>query len=288
MFAETFDDRCCALGEGPLWHHDRQSLFWFDIDNKKLFEKKVGGIRAEFDFDRTVSAAGIVDSNRILIASERDLFVFDLETKQQKVLCELESDNPVNRSNDGRADSRGGFWIGTMGYNAEPNSGAIYRFYLGELRQMFSGISIPNSICFSPEGSTAFFTDSVEKIIWRVDLDEHGWPASIPEPFVNLQHEEFAPDGAVVDAAGKLWSAQWMASRVAVYSQDGEFIESHSLPTSQTTCPSFGGQDLSTLFVTSAGDHLPDGLVGTQPMAGFVFKIEGVGPGQAEHRVIVD
>jgi sugar lactone lactonase YvrE len=287
MTAQVFDDASCSLGEGPLWHPDRQTLFWFDIDNKVMFEKAVNGKRVEYRFDRTVSAAGLVDGNELIIASERDLFVFDLETRRQRVLCGLEADNPVTRSNDGRADPYGGFWIGTMGYNAEPGAGAIYRYYKGELRKLYSDITISNSICFSPDRSTAYFTDSVVKVIRRVALDADGWPANEPEDFIDLSGEAFAPDGSVCDAQGRLWSAQWDASRVAVYSQTGKLEQVHSVPTSQPTCPSFGGPDLSTLFVTTAGAHLSDDLKSTQPQAGFVFGIDALGPGQSEHRVIV-
>ena len=287
MTVQIFDHASCSLGEGPLWHPLRQSLFWFDIDNKVLFEKSFDGERKEFHFDKTVSAAGLVDDSNLVIASERDLFVYNLASESQQVLCQLEADNTVTRSNDGRADPFGGFWIGTMGYNAERNAGAIYRYYKGELRQLYRDITISNSICFSPDSKTAFFTDSEKQVIHRVDLDAEGWPAADSSDFINLQGEGFAPDGCVCDAQGRLWSAQWGASRVAVYSDRGELIETHVLPTSQPTCPAFGGPDLSTLLVTTAGAHLPVELKGKEPQAGCVFAIEGLGPGQAEHCVLV-
>jgi len=286
MSAWVFDDTCCSLGEGPLWHPGRQTLFWFDIDNKVMFEKAIGGDRMAYRFDRSVSAAGLMAAGELMIASERDLFAFDLETRQQRVICELEADNPLTRSNDGRADPFGGFWIGTMGYNAEPNQGAIYRYYQGEIRKLFAEITVSNSICFAPNRSVAYFADSDVKVIWRVALDNDGWPVGEPSEFIDMRGEAFAPDGAVCDTAGRLWSAQWMASRVAVYSDRGELLATHQIPTSQATCPAFGGVDCSTLFVTTAGAHLPDELQGTEPRAGFVFQFDGVGCGQAEHLVV--
>jgi 2-dehydro-3-deoxyphosphogalactonate aldolase len=46
-----------------------------------------------------------------------------LTTGSLETLCALEAENPLTRSNDGRADPQGGFWIGTMGKNAQPQRG---------------------------------------------------------------------------------------------------------------------------------------------------------------------
>ena len=80
----------------------------------------------------------------------------------------LEADNAATRSNDGRVHPSGALWIGTMGRKAEKGAGAIYHFGGGELRRLYAGISIPNAICFSPDGATAYFTDTREAILYRV------------------------------------------------------------------------------------------------------------------------
>ena len=160
-----FDDTQCTLGEGPLWHPLRGTLFWFDILGKRLHSKA-----GQWQFDDYVSAAGWVDADRLIIASQTALIRFDLSDGSQTPLCPLEADNPVTRSNDGRADPQGGFWIGTMGINAEPGAGAIYRYFKGELRQLFAPVTISNAICFAPDGKTAYFTDTPTQKIMRVAL----------------------------------------------------------------------------------------------------------------------
>ena len=199
-------DHRCILGEGVLWHPERHSLFWFDILGQRLFEK-AGEYLRFWDFDRPVSAAGWVDKDRLLIAAARDLVVFDLTDGHEESLCPLEADKPTNRSNDGRADPQGGFWIGTMGFDADPGAGAIYRWYRGRLECLFPAITIPNAICFAPAGRLAYFTDTVTGVIRRVALDAEGWPMGAPEEWLDLRPEGLNPDGAVVDAKGSLWNA---------------------------------------------------------------------------------
>jgi len=271
-----YDATQCQLGEGPLWHPERQELFWFDILNHRLHTKG-----QHWQFDTYVSAAGWVDKDTLLIATAEALRHFDITTGDNRIVIPLEADNLITRSNDGRADPQGGFWIGTMGIDAEDRAGAIYRYYRGELRQLFAPITISNAICFAPDGRTAYFTDTPTQKIMRVGLDEEGWPTGDPQLHIDLSGTDFRPDGAVVDADGNLWNAQWGAGRVAGYAPDGTFLESFSFGATQTSCPAFGGDDLSTLFCTSAAVGL-DG--DTQ---GATFWTETRFTGQAEHRVIL-
>lgn len=273
-----WDDRICKLGEGPLWHPQRGELFWFDILGKTLHSKA-----QSWTFPVHVSAAGWVDDDTLLLASATALSRFDLATGDTTELVPLEADNPVTRSNDGRADPQGGFWIGTMGLNAEPGAGAIYRFYKGELRQLYADIQISNSICFFPDGDTACYTDTNTQQIMRVRLDADGWPVGDPWVHIDLTGTDFRPDGAVIDAAGHLWSAQWGVGRVAVYDTDGQEAAAHDLPATQTSCPAFGGADLSTLYVTSASVGLGD----RRAHDGETFAISTDTTGQPEHRVIL-
>lgn len=282
MSVTVFDDRPCALGEGPLWHPVRKQLFWFDILGKRLMSR-TDKSSLEWQFDKHVSAAGWVDADRLLIATETALIRFDLVTGASHELVHLEADNPVTRSNDGRADPLGGFWIGTMGRNAEPGAGAIYRFYRGELRLLFPDITISNAICFTPDGRFACFTDTPRRQIMRVPLDARGWPAAEPTVFIDLTAEGLTPDGAVIDAQGCLWNAQWGASRVARYGTDGRFLSAVTVPSVHTTCPAFGGADLKTLFVTSA----TEGLAAPAPGDGLTHQGVLDVAGQAEHRVIL-
>jgi sugar lactone lactonase YvrE len=276
---QVFDDHVCALGEGPLWHPEREALFWFDILGKTLHCR--GASHQSLVFDDYVSAAGWVDKDTLLIASSTALWRFDIPSGARERIVALEADNPVTRSNDGRADPQGGFWIGTMGINAEAYAGAIYRYYRGELRQLFDKITISNAICFAPDGKTAYFTDTFSKRVQRVALDGDGWPKGAPETYVDLRAEGLNPDGAVIDAMGNMWNAQWGAGRVACYDADGTFVRRIAVPASQATCPAFGGQNYTTLYVTSASDGVDEA------QGGMTFSIDAGIQGRREHQVVL-
>ncbi|QFS83107.1 L-arabinolactonase [Roseivivax sp. THAF40] len=275
-------DTSCTLGEGALWHPEEQALYWFDILGKRLYRHD-GRRQQSWPFDTHVSAAGWIDPGRLLIAGEGGLFAFETETGAREEIAAIEPDRPEMRPNDGRADPWGGFWISTMRKDKSGADGAIYRFYQGEVTQLYADLEIPNAISFAPGGAYAYFCDTRARIIRRVALDGEGWPAGKPREFVDLRDEGLNPDGAVVDSQGNLWNAQFGAGRVACYTPDGAFMTAIGLPAGQVTCPAFGGPDLSVLYVTSAAD----GAGKDDRLSGATFAVPTGFKGQRAHRVVL-
>ena len=275
----------CDLGEGPLWHPKRQSLFWFDINAFKMFNWHDGKLET-WTFSEPVSAAGWIDEDSLVVASATALIKLSLSTGNKETLVLLEDDMPHTRSNDGRADPWGGFWVGTMGLKAELNAGSIYRFYKGELRKLHQNITIPNSICFSPNQSFGYFADTRKEKIWKQHLDsETGWPIDEPIVFVDLEPLGLHPDGSVCDSEGYLWNAQFGASRLARYNPNGLLDRVVDLPVSQITCPAFGGESLNTVFATTAFKGLDSDDLIAQPLAGKVFYFQTEIVGLSEYQV---
>lgn len=283
MTANLFHDGSCELGEGPLWYDDK--LYWFDINASKLFSLGFNESLSYWQFNEPFSAAAKLEDGHLLLASATGLWKFSPESGDKVKLVSLESDNPMTRSNDGRADRQGGFWIGTMGLKAEAHAGAIYRFYKGKVTQLLSDVTIPNSLCFSPEGSIAYFTDTKEKTIYKWYLDEEGWPQGEPEVFIEIKDKNASPDGSVVDAKGFVWNAQWGASRVVRYSPEGKEHTVIHLSVSQPSCPAFGGDACDTLFVTSAREGLSKAELFKEKLAGSVFSYPLTVSGLAEPMV---
>jgi sugar lactone lactonase YvrE len=112
-----------------------------------------------------------------------------------------------------------------MGRNAEKGAGAIYRFWQGELRQLYTGVTIPNAICFSPDGATAYFTDTSKAILHRVAIDPaNALPTGNAETLYDHRGGVGGLDGAVVDQDGLIWNARWGGSCIDVYTPGGDRV----------------------------------------------------------------
>ncbi|MGN7772829.1 SMP-30/gluconolactonase/LRE family protein [Phyllobacterium sp. 22552] len=282
----VFHDVPCQLGEGPGYDPLTKNAWWFDIVTGRLFEKPLaGGDVAIHQLGQMASALAVVDAQHQLISTETGLVLRDRHTGVLKMHQPIEADNPITRSNDARVHPAGAFWIGTMGKKAEQGAGSIYWYRKGELRKIFNDITIPNSICFSPDGSISYFADTDKNIIWRVDTDpETGLPIGEPTEFYRHQ-EKGGVDGSVVDGDGNLWNACWGRSAVDVYSPSGKRIHSITMPVKQPSCPAFVSEDTASMIVTTAYHDMSEAYHKTDPDAGKTYLVELAGKGRFDRPV---
>lgn len=279
----VLSDDPCHLGEGPTYDATTDTAWWFDIREGRLFEAQLGRNSVRIHaLGRMASALGRIDAERQLIVAEDGLYIRKLADGTMTLVCPLEADNPATRSNDARVHPSGTFWIGTMGRKAEPGAGAIYAFHRGKISVLFSRISIPNAICFSPDGAVGYFTDTSRAVLYAVPLNPAtGLPRGEPE--VLLRHTGIGGlDGSVCDADGNIWNACWGAGRIDIYSPQGERLRSLRVPAMQASCPAFVGANLSRLLVTSAWQDLGAAERAADPQAGFTFLLDASARGRAE------
>lgn len=281
--AELFVDSRCELGEGPFWHPLLERLFWFDILNQTMLSAGTDGhIVDRITFKDTVSAGAVIDKQSLAIAQSGALLRYDFATDSTSIIAEIEGDIPTNRTNDSRVDRSGGFWIGTMGRKAEAGVGGVYQYRAGQTTKVIESIRIPNSICFSPDGRTAYFTDAGKMIVKCATDPATGLPVGPWEDFFTMEGPGGA-DGSVVDSEGYLWNARWGGGKVIRISPDGKLDKVVEVPgVSQVSCPAFGGNDLKTLYITTAREHMTPEQLESEPHAGSVFAVALDVPGIAE------
>lgn len=273
-----------TLGEGPLWHRGRSELLWFDITGRHLRRLSPGtGIIESAALTGAASAAGIIDDHSVLLATTAGLGRLDVESCTWQPLTPFPSAAADVRPNDGRCDPWGRFWIGTMADPVRPDAGALYRFD-GRLAMVRQPVTVPNAIAFAPDHRTAYFADSPTQTILAFDLDPDDGTILGTRFFARLEGPA-VPDGAVVDAEGFLWNAEWNGARLTRYAPDGRIAKTLPLPVSRPTCPAFGGPDLRTLFITSARYGLDEAALAREPLAGALLAFDVAVAGQTETAV---
>lgn len=276
----------CHLGEGANYDAASNTAWWFDILERRLFQADLGsGAIQIHTLPWMASALAMIDDRRQLLAADDGLYVREIASGALRLLIAVEADQPGNRSNDARAHPSGTFWTSTMGCRAEQGAGAIYALHQGQLSRLFAGISIPNAICFSPDGATGYFTDSRENVLCRVALNSvTGLPTSTPSA-LHLHRGEGDLDGAVVDAEGLIWCARWGGGCIDAYAPDGRRVRTVHVPARQPSCPVFVGATFDRLLVTSASQGMDPAARATDPEHGRTFLLDVAARGRPEPRV---
>ena len=262
----------CVLGEGPVWD-DRLACLWFtDIQQSELLCWHHGEARLERIVlpERLGSLALTDDAGVLLLALASGFALFTPASGKLEWLHKVEPNDRGVRMNDGRVDRQGRFWAGSMVEDevlAPPERGTLYRLDppgTAAPVALRDGISISNSLCFSPDGAHAYFADTPTRRILRYPANGALGPGEV----IAQTDRDCWPDGSDVDALGRLWNAQWGGSRVTVYGPDGTIAGCLALPVSQPTCVAFGGAGFDLLFVTSASEGLDRNA---EPHAGDVL-----------------
>ena len=262
------------LGEGPVWCPRERALYWVDIRGRLLRRWTERGEQVtSWPMPEEIGSIAIADQGGVLVALRSGIALFDAMAGSFTKLADLPEHGPNLRCNDGKCDRQGRFWVGTMEMGTIAPTGKLYRLDDRGCTVMRTGIEIPNSLCWSPDGATMYWADSLQRKILAFPYDTAtgvpGAPtvlAEVPAPAV--------PDGATVDAEGFVWSAQYGGSRVVRYARDGRVDRVLDLPAVQITSCAFGGSDLGTLFVTSATQNLSAEALAAQPLAGALLAVD--------------
>ena len=274
------------LGETPLWCPRTRRLWWIDIERPKLqsFDPATGR-HAVFPFSSTyLGSLALHAAGGFVVALDNALHRFDPSSRTLGRIAEIEPADAGTRLNDGRCDAAGRLWIGTMDAAIEQPLGSFYRVEPdGRASRLFGDIIVTNSVALSPDGRTLYMSDTRRFMLWAFDLDADDGVLSNRRVFVDYTGQAGRPDGACVDADGCVWNAVFAGRSVVRYTPSGAVDRVLALPVTNPTCVCFGGDDLRTLYVTTATKMIAPDVLAREPLAGAVLACRVGVQGVPEH-----
>jgi D-xylonolactonase len=271
------------LGEGPIWHAATGSVYFVDIKGRKIHRCEADG-SDQRTWDAPGQASFIVplESGGFVVGLRDGVHLFDEATGAFTPLHHVEADVEHNRFNDGFVDAQGALWFGSMHDPETDPSGALYRLDAkGVVTKVDPDYIITNGPAVSPDGATLYHTDTLGKQVYAFDLAADG-SLSNKRPFVRIEGAGW-PDGMAVDADGFVWIAVFRGHRIERYSSAGQLVQTIAFPVPNITKLAFGGDDLRTVYVTTAWKGLSSEERAQYPLAGALFTFRTDTPGMAQH-----
>lgn len=269
------------VGEAPVWDPRVGRLIWVDIPNNHVFSTDPStGETSRRELDRAV---GVVLPRAAggYVAALQDGFYALPDEGAPELIAAVEADDPTTRFNDGETDPQGRLWAGTMGWEAEPAAGSLYRLDVdGTVTRMVEGVTISNGLGWSPDGTIMYYVDTPTLRVDCFDFDPLTGDIAHRREFVTIRHGGGRPDGLTVDSEGAVWVATWPGHGVHRYLPDGSLDAVIPLPVSNVSSIELGGPDLRDAFITTAWELLSEDEHAAQPLAGSLFRTRVDVPGQ--------
>ena len=272
--AELLFDTKSVVGEGPIWDFENNILYWVDIISKELhFHDPATGSHEVRTLEAMPGTVVCRQSGGLLLALDSGFAFYDIQTEAVTPVADPESDIPANRFNEGKCDPAGRLWAGTMRMSEDKPTGSMYRLDADlSVHKMFDNITISNGICWSSDLKTMYYIDTPTMKIEAFDYDNATGAIENRRVCCHVSEEESWPDGMAIDVEGKLWVGHFFGKHVRRWDPDtGKCIDKIELPCSNVTACAFGGENLDTMYITTATADIPEEERAQQPLAGGLF-----------------
>ena len=264
-----YGDLC---GECPLWSPETKDLFWVDCLGLRFYRLDwERGVHSLLKQGFEIKGFAFNRGGGFVITNSAGIWLWDGSQNPRLLISEVEGNKC--QMNDCIADPRGRLLAGTCFYDPQakyPLGKLVTVESDGKARILDDGFHMANGLGFSPDGRTLYFTDSAVRRIYAYDYNLSEGKVSNRRVFVELSDNAGLPDGLTVDTDGFVWSAEWYGSRVVRYDPSGKFEREIRTPAKQTSSLTFGGYDLTDIFITSAALSGPLSLIprGYDPSSG--------------------
>ena len=249
------DGIVAETGEAPIWDPITSRLLWIDIEGHRVMASDP--VSGQTVVHALPAAPGTVvpsADGEWIVALKNGIFSYDSEERTIRQVAVPDDLTDAVRFNDGKCDPIGRFWVGTVDTvrYADPIA-ALYRLEGSTVTRVLGGVTISNGIAWSPDGTRMYYIDTPTRKVVAYDYDIATGGISNPEDAILIPEGWGDPDGCTMDADGMLWVALWGGHAIARWNPEtGECLQRIRLPVKHVTAMAFGGEDLQTLFITTA------------------------------------
>ena len=288
------------LGESPFWHPEERMLYWVDIPARQIrrVDPDAGQVQS-WAMPMEPGCIAPLHSGGLVVALRDGIYRGRSWGGPLSLVARFNHDPRTTRFNDGKADPAGRFWAGTMYEPRDARKAELYSIDLREasgkngkplIELKAHNAVIANGLAWSPDASTVYWADTPNHVIHAWDWDAHSNLMSRHRVFRQLPSKPAGwkpgepgyggrPDGAAVDAQGNYWTAMFEGQRLLKLSPAGEQLAEIPLPVRCPTMPCFGGDDLKTLYVTSASYNRSPEELQALPLSGRIIATRVDVPG---------
>ena len=264
-----------VLGEGTLWVPSQNSIFFVDIKKKKILKYNIKTkVKKIINVDKEIGFLAHIKKNVFLLGLKSELRIVNLINKKVLYSIRIESKKKNNRLNDGKTDSVGRLWFGTMdNLERKIKSGSLYCLDKNlKVHKIDDKYFITNGPAFLDKNNF-YHTDTRKGEIYKIKINKK-LKIVKKTKFLKFDKKDGSPDGMTTDIKNNLWVCHYGGACISVYNLRAKKIHKISLPAKNITNCIFGGHKNNELYISTARKGLKNHDLKKYPLSGSLFKVK--------------
>lgn len=263
------------LGEGPYWDPTAGVLYFVDILGCAIWRYSPDGDSfTSWPTPVPPSAISRTADQRLVAVLADGFYEFHPVRGTFDLIAKVKFENDVEQINDAKVDRQGRFVAGTTNNKSGQPVAGLYSFDGEKVTKLDDGFTICNGPCWSPDGRRFYIADTIPNIIYAYDYNTATGAISNKSVFADTSGVSGLPDGATVDANGRVWwTFVGSDGGLICYNPDGTIHQRLSTGITSMTSIQFGGEMFDTIYLTSL-DPEKVGRPKGDPDSGALYKIE--------------
>ena len=265
----------CTLGEGTLWVREHNSIYFTDIKKRKIYSLNIKTKKKNiFKVNKEIGFLAHIKDYIFILGLQGELRIQNLKSKKILKTINIESNLKLNRINDGKTDTTGNLWFGTMdNLERKIEKGSLYKLDQNlNLIKVDKNYRITNGPAFIDQFNF-YHTDSAKKKIYKIKINKNNKIIN-KKIFKKFSIQDGVPDGMTLDKNNNLWVAHFHGACISVFNSRAKLVHKINFPAKNITNCTFGGQNNSELFVTTATKGMSKDEMRKFSYSGYLFSVK--------------